>query len=253
MIVEAITASCEAKRRWKGGGVMLRDTASKCMLVLIMGVVAGCVSPVRIVQPLSPSGVDPVTHVVVRFSNRYNPRTDTWRLDLDTKEVVGFEPQGAPGGTATAPLTFEEWTRPYAHTLQLRTSCGFICVYDTQTITFKVPVLRYNDTVLGDVAPVVLTQFAASNVYVGVQSTRSVDIPVTVMERTGPSRPFPILKLGTVATDLKAPGTPIVVTIPRNGTRGTFYVEGQAVGDYELELTALGTVPSRGFGSVRPR
>jgi hypothetical protein len=222
------------------------------VVVLSCAVMAlACVSPVTIMRPAkTDGGANPVTEVEVLFASGFKPAGDSWRVDLDGTAVSGFHPGAMPGSRSVAPLSYRENETSGAHTLKLRVTCGFACVYDTQTVHFTTPVVRYNTTELRQVAPVLTNQFETVEVYVGVQLAPSVDIHVQVEEVRTPSQPAALLRIGTSQSQMQAPGTPISVTIPKGYTRGVFYIAGQSVGNYTLSLNAPGVVPTRGYGSV---
>src|SRR5690348_17736343 len=108
-------------------------------------VIAGCTSPVHIVDPTAGIENNPVPQVRVSFLSNFNP-SEAWHVSLDGAFVTGFTPTPAPGVTSTAPLAYSPASYPSSHTLTTDATCGTLCSYNSETVAFSPPALIYNGT-----------------------------------------------------------------------------------------------------------
>jgi hypothetical protein len=209
--------------------------------------ITGCTSPVHIASPTPGIKNDPVPQLQVSFLSNFNP-SEPWHVSLDGVFVTGFTPAPAPGVTSTVPLVYQPIpSSGSAHTLTTDATCGTFCVYNAETVAFNPPLLIYNGTNVPSSPPT--KQFTTVGTFIGVQNAPTVPITVTIVETT---TPFPKLQLGLTPGSLKAPGTTLFVTIPAGSTQGTFFVNGQGLGNYQLQMTAAGATPGFGGGTVKP-
>lgn len=224
--------------------------------------VSGCATPIHILSPANGPSVDPVPQAVIKFDSKFDPGGFGWDVFLDGVALNhgAFLPTPAPNVTSTVPLPYPlkdfgvqggyaVWVAD--HKIETLATCGFFCAWKSESRTFTPPQLLYNGTVKPDL--VILTQFATTPVYVGVQDpSLSKDLMVTIKEIHNPQDPNSplVVQLGTSPASLLPAGNPITVTIPAGSTKADFYIRGESLAYYFLELSGPGATPSYGKGKI---
>jgi len=225
--------------------------------VFLLSLFAACSPVINVTTPTQGVNAEPVSIIRANFTADFKP-TEPWGIYLDGVKVTGFSPTPAPGVTSTAPIFLNKTPTggAYFAGYQITTdaTCGTFCVYPSQTVDFVPPQLRYNATNGAATATGDIAQFSVASVYVGVQHVRSVPIVVKVEEVLSPpfTSTLPIVSIGATGGSLQPPGTPALVTIPANDTRGQFFIKSATQGNYILRFTALGASPSQSSGKVMP-
>jgi len=218
--------------------------ASFPVAVVVALLTVGCAPVILITTPDRNHPDDPApTQVVVNFTSNFKP-AEPWYVDLDGTNLTGFSPAPTPGGTSSVPIVV---TSAGQHKVTAQGTCGTFCSYNSDSVTFALPVLTYNSTVPPRVDRN-LKQFQPASVFVGIQFFSSVPINVTIVETSSPKR----VKLATPTGVFQAPGAPLTVTIPAGTTKADFQIEGDVLGAYVLNFTAPGVVSGPGAGNVTP-
>jgi hypothetical protein len=209
----------------------------------------GCASPINIIKPDTNPNADPVPQVVVSFLSNFNPSLP-WHVALDGTDLSGFSPAPAPGVTSVVPVTWAAGSGLKSHQVTASATCGTFCVYNSAVVNFTPPHLFFNGTHSTPSGSGNLKQFQPVAKFVAVQSSRSVAIPVTVVEVS------PVKKVRIASTQAglagATPGAPLSLTIPANMTKADFWVVGDGLGLYQLQFTAAGVVPGGGGGTIAP-
>lgn len=219
-----------------------RVTGVACTATVLL---AGCVSPIHIIRPISGANVDPVTKVQAHFDGNFVP-SQPWGVFLNGAPISGFVPPPVPNVTSEAPLLLN--LNSIGGTITTHSTCVGTCGYPDETVNFTIPHFEYNDNFTSPARDI--TRFSPTNVFVAVQFPPNVSIAVTISEDSGgdPKK----LRFGNSIGSLQGVGVPLAVTIPGGiSSKVDFAIEcvGGGPSTYVIRFTAPGGGVGNGAGS----